>query len=163
MSRGKGRSRRPAAHRRDAPDAALLAAYRTTRFVVDIPGKSALTLRIGRQSARADALLRTWMASRWAFITAWNPGSRSLSAQANARRHRMLRCHVLALGRTFFTGRGIGADANWTPEESLWIVGLDLRAAKELGRRFGQNCIVVGARGRAARLVACAGHRASSR
>ncbi len=64
---------------------ALLAAYGRTTFVADTP-RGRLSLRVGRRSAELDALLAAHGVATWAYVTAFNPGSRLLPGEANAAR-----------------------------------------------------------------------------
>src|SRR5580704_14645415 len=64
--------------------------YEATRYEVRLPGPHVkVTLRHGETTAALDSLL-TEEAPEWAFITAWNPGSRQLSRTENRRRQHAL-------------------------------------------------------------------------
>jgi hypothetical protein len=132
---------------------ALWRAYERTRFCVD-DGVRRVCFKAGSRRARLDALLTRHGAKRWAFITAWNPGSVALSPAKNARRHAELQAAVGALGLATLEGEGIGEDPSWTPERSLLILDISHGKAISLGRRFGQLAIVAGRRGGASCLVA---------
>jgi hypothetical protein len=135
-------------------DRRLIEAYQSTKFVVDIPGGQ-IVLRVTEPNHRIDALLRTCNASTGAFITACNPRSVRLESAENARRHEMLVNRVRKLGHQFFSGRGIGMDGDWPPEESVFIVAIKRSGALELGRDCGQNAIVFKEVGRSPELVLC--------
>lgn len=118
-------------------------------------------LRVGERSEALDALLRHAGLRWWAFVTAWNPGSRALPGWRNRGRQRLL-CRRLASGMSAW-GRaraplvlpaaGIPRGEDWGAEGSLLVAGLPPSAALRLARAFGQNAIIAGHRGRAARLV----------
>ncbi|MER6977024.1 DUF3293 domain-containing protein [Streptomyces carpinensis] len=73
-------------------------------------------------------------------ITAWNPLGRTASVDANARAHRLLLDEVRRRGLTWWPAQG--GDASGTHrEESVAVVGLGDTAARDLGRRFGQDAI----------------------
>jgi hypothetical protein len=129
----------------------LDAAYRATSYVVDGPD-GAFALRVGETSPPLDDLLRRHGARSWAFVTACNPGSIPLSADENRGRAEELTRVVSEGGYPFRTGRGIG-EGDWLPEESLLVLEIALEDAAALGRRFGQNAILVGEAGAPARLV----------
>jgi hypothetical protein len=129
----------------------LIELYESTRYKVSLPGGT-LVLRPGQHCAELDALLDP-QEPRWAFITAWNPGSRKLSRRANEKRQAAL---VRELGRyKLYPGKGIGEDERWPPEMSVLVLGIPLKEALERGRAWGQNAILAGSRGEPARLVSC--------
>lgn len=130
-------------------------AYERTRFCVD-EDRRRICFMAGSRNARLDALLARRNATRWAFITAWNPGSQPLSAAENARRHAELVREVERLGLRFMPGEGIAQDPAWKPERSLMILGISRGRAESLGRRFGQLSIVVGRRGEPSELLSTA-------
>ncbi|MER6470303.1 DUF3293 domain-containing protein [Streptomyces collinus] len=86
-------------------------------------------------------------------ITAWNPLGRTASADANARAQSLLHDEVRRRGLTWWPAEG--GDAPGTlREESVAVVGLSDTAARELGRRFGQDAVFAWAPG-AWRVLAC--------
>ncbi|MER5401420.1 DUF3293 domain-containing protein [Streptomyces sp. NPDC002599] len=73
-------------------------------------------------------------------ITAWNPLGRDASPEANARAHRLLLAEVRRRSLTWWPA--IGGDVSGTHrEESLAVTGLSDTAARDLGRRFGQDAV----------------------
>jgi hypothetical protein len=140
-------------------DAELDEAYRATIYRVFVPGEAPIDVRVDGASsthaARLGALLARNGVEVWAFITAWNPGSRQLSAEENAARHAELLQAIEAGGWPHFDGAGIPARADWSPEASLLVLGISRDDAVALGRRFSQNAIVAGRRGGAAELIYC--------
>ena len=136
------------------PDVELLRAWCHTTYRVDAPD-GPIDLRIGEPSAELDRLLLEHDADAWAFITASNPRSQQLSDADNARRNRELLSNVEAAGYVTFSGRGIGCDESWPPEDSLLVVGMTESAALQCARQFEQHAIVCGDRGGPARLSFC--------
>lgn len=132
-------------------DEHLFEAYRTSRYEVRAPS-GAIVLRHCERSAQLDALLDP-ARPEWAFVTAWNPASRPLSAAENERRQQGL---LAELRGRFQTLPGRGAGEGWEPEESVLVLGIPKDEAILLGRRFGQLAIVVGRRGEPAQVVRCA-------
>jgi hypothetical protein len=130
----------------------LWRAYERTRFCVD-DGRRRVCFKAGSSNARLDTLLTRRGATRWAFITAWNPGSRPLSPAENVRQHAELQAAVGALGLAALEGEGVAEDPSGPPERSLLILNISPGKAISLGRRFGQLAIVVGRRGEQSRLV----------
>jgi hypothetical protein len=122
-------------------DAELRAAYLSTTYMA-----GEIRIRIG-EDPHVDA-------SSWAFVTAENPRSEPDSAERNAARMRALENDL----RGYRTLRGRGepaAGSTWKAEESFLVLGIDRAAAIALGRKYGQNAIVFGERGRPAELIEC--------
>ncbi len=132
----------------------LWEAYRRTTYVARTP-EGELRLRIGRVEPGLDALLARTGAEAWAFVTAWNPGSRPTSPAVNAVRQAELAREVAARGWIALEGEGVGDDGAWPPEPSLLVLGPTREEARALGRRFGQNAVVWAERGGAPVLIDC--------
>jgi hypothetical protein len=49
----------------------------------------------------------------------------------------------------------VGHDQEWPPEASIFIIGIPIGAALELGKLFGQLAIVFAERGQAVELLLC--------
>ena len=135
-------------------DDALLAAYRRTRFCADT-AQGRVVIRLEETCPELDALLRATGCERWAYITAFNPGSVRLSDDQNDARQRELEDAVRQVGHPMFPGEGIGEDGAWPPERSILVLGMEREAAVQLGRRFDQRAIVCGEVGSVAALVLC--------
>lgn len=140
----------------DAPQSstALWDAYRRTTYAVQT-GDGEIRIHPGRRSPELDTLLDQRHVDQWAYITAYNPGSRLLSEPDNIRRRQSLVDAVRGRGLTFFEGASVLDAAAWPPEPSLLILGIPLADARALGRKFGQLAIVAGRLGEPAQLVAC--------
>jgi hypothetical protein len=132
----------------------LESSYRATSFRVDAPS-GGIDIRVGEKHPRIDALLSKHNATEWAYITAWNPGSSPLSAEQNAVAQDELLQIIRNRGFALYEGDGIPDKEGWAPERSIWIAGISRREALEIGRKFGQNSIVVGVIGGVAELVPC--------
>jgi hypothetical protein len=130
-------------------------AYQRTRFCVDDAGRG-ICFMSGWASSKLDALLRRHHATRWAFLTAWNPASVELSRVQNDVRQRELIAILEREGYRWLPGEGIGEDPAWTPEQSVLVLGISPGKAVALGRQFGQLAVVVGGRGEQAQLVTSA-------
>jgi hypothetical protein len=132
----------------------LFEAYVATRYEVHLPlPTGTVALRHGEPCPALDALLRP-DAPGWAFLTAWNPGSRRLARPENERRQALL---VQALSGRYrlFHGEGRGDDGAWPPELSVLALGLPLAEALALGRKWGQLAVLAGRLGGPARVVLC--------
>lgn len=135
---------------------ALEVAYRQTTFFVDHPSGN-FGIKLDKPCPQLDVLLAAHVATHWAYVTAWNPRSQPLSAEANAARHEELLAQLEPLGYTVFSGRGQPVNEDWIAEESLLIIGIDENAALRLGAWFEQNAILVGRVGEFAQLRWCDG------
>ena len=113
----------------------------------------AIDIRVGAPSRELDALLDQHAARCWAFVTAWNPGSKKLDAAENQRRQDALEAEVKQGGYVFYRGAGVPDEKDWVPEESLLIVGIDSGDAVKLGKKFAQAAIVTGERSAPAQLI----------
>lgn len=131
----------------------LRQAYEATTFTAQVPGGE-LRLRVGRHHPALDALLDERRALAWAYVTAHNPGSVETDPATNDHAHRQLVALVTSMGFEYYEGDGLPDDATWTQERSVLVLGVPEGEALELGARFGQLAIIVGARGEPARLVA---------
>ncbi|HEV3022571.1 MAG TPA: DUF3293 domain-containing protein [Pirellulales bacterium] len=133
-------------------DRELLEAYRRTVYYADTPG-GRLALRIGQGNTQLELLLAEHGCRTWAYLTAFNPGSKRLTAEENQQRQACLDDALRAGGWTCFPGESVGADGDWPPELSTLVLGIDEAAAKRLGESLGQNAIVVGGMGKPPELL----------
>ena len=130
----------------------LVSAYRKTDYVAHDNGR-VVVVRIGHQSMAVDGLLARMHARNGAFITAWNPFSKSLSLGANEYWNRELRRLLVVRGFTFVEGEGRGRAGEWPPEPSIFVFEISRTEASAIGRRYRQNAIVYVPLGRPAELV----------
>jgi hypothetical protein len=130
----------------------LLELYAATRYEVHLP-HGTVVLRHGELSPAIDALL-TPAAPSWAFITAWNPGSRRLSRPVNEQRQRAL---IRELSGRFrlFPGAGTADDGSWPAELSVLALGISEAEALERGRAWGQVAVLFGTKNHPARVTSC--------
>lgn len=135
------------------PDA-LVNAYLNTAYRVgetdEVPG---FTLKVGQPSPELTVLMKRFSRSTAAFITAWNPMGQALSEEANRARNRALQQVLTQRSLPHWPGVGSGASGDWPGEESFLVLGLDLEAARRLGRDHEQNALVWAGLGRAPQLV----------
>jgi hypothetical protein len=121
----------------------LEAAYRATTYRVFLPG-GGCDLRIGSASETLRCWLETAGVTRFAILTAHNPGSLPVAAADNALRQAQLECALLEQGYEPYAGENIAGDDNWPAEESCFVPDIPLAEALALGARYGQNAIVCG-------------------
>ena len=139
--------------RRLQRDTVLWDAYRRAEYVVDT--EPPLVIRIGSRSARRDRLVEAFGQREWAFITAWNPRSKVLTTRANHARHARLLDRLDEEGLTWLSGRGHDPAGKWDAEDSVFVIGCSPERAQAIGADFGQNAVVVGSTGTAAKLWPC--------
>ena len=129
-------------------DAAELAsAYAAAVYVVALDGDS-FPLRVGEPARDLEAYAP---ASRYAFITAWNPASQPRSDTANEAADALLVTQLDALGVTRHAAWAQDADGRW--REPGWLVAdVDESALLRLAEEFGQAGVLDWAAGEPVRL-----------
>lgn len=133
----------------------LIAAYQRTIYRLPLPDGT-IDLRIGERSPALDAALARRGATRWGWLTAVNPRSEPLPEAENARRLSELDAALAAAGWASVPGVALDPLGGWPAEPSRLVLEPDSALLRELARRFGQNAILEGARGGAARLIVLA-------
>lgn len=128
----------------------LLNAYKTTTYTVAELG---LNIKIEVQNKPLKRFLAQQTVKTWAFITAWNPESQELSLAENRSRNQTLQQQLNSKGFSTFEGLGVPDKGDWTPEESLFILGVARQHAIDLGKKYEQNAIVFGEAGKIAELI----------
>lgn len=118
----------------------LIKVYLETHFVVlsDLP----FTLIVDEHSSSLVELYRLYDVESAAFITAYNPYSKLLSDEANRARNAHLLCDLNKLGVKVLFAVGQDATGQWPEEPSLFVLGIEEDAARELGNKYEQNAIV---------------------
>lgn len=128
--------------------------YRRAVYAV-ITETDEIRFRVGELSLNLDALLAVYNAVNFAFITAYNPRSKVLSAAQNELRHAELEKLLIAESFRFLTGYGTDKDEKWGREMSLLIMNISKEKAREIARKFEQNAIVCGEKNQETKLVWC--------
>ena len=118
----------------------LISAYEVTNF--HVKAEPAFTLNVGKESEELKALFKQNKVTSAAFITAWNPYSKSLSDKENQARNDQLENELFIRSLKFIDGFGQDPLGQWSGEESFLVLGIDLEASKTLGIQFEQNAIV---------------------
>lgn len=121
-----------------APD--KIKAYETTIYRVRI-GPKAMTLRIGRHSPELAQLYEQHGSACAVFITAFNPFGRKQGDHANEGAHARLGKQLRADSQHVVEGVGADPTEKWK-EKSYLAFGIDVDAARELGRSFQQDAVV---------------------
>lgn len=121
-----------------APD--LIGAYEVTNF--HVKADPSFTLNVGKVSEELKVLFKQNNVFNAAFITAWNPYSRSLSDEENQARNDQLKNELIIRSLKFIDGFGQDPLGQWSGEDSFLVLGIDLEASKKLGIQFEQNAII---------------------
>lgn len=132
--------------------AALGEAYRRTTYRV-FTATQPVDMRIGVVNPALDALLQTHGVRTCAFVTASNPRSQQHPDEQNALRNEAMMQSLRAEGWSCLDALGLPDRPDWTPEQSILILGITRRSAVALARRWQQNAIVYGRRGEPPELV----------
>ncbi|HWL61704.1 MAG TPA: DUF3293 domain-containing protein [Steroidobacteraceae bacterium] len=119
----------------------LADAYLCTTYRVWAPGGE-LQLRVGSENRELAKLLREAWVQGAALLTAWNPGSRPCSRDANESAQQRLLGELAQAGHPCLRARNEpdapgGPGEDWT-EESVLALDLTLPAARALALRYGQ-------------------------
>jgi len=130
----------------------LWIAYERARYVVVLDDRE-VTICPGFRNPELDELLSELGASRWAFLTAYNPESTRRGSKENERRQASMRAQLASSGYTLLASEGRDASGLWPPEPSVLVLGISRREARQVGRQYGQLAILVGHRGFPGRLV----------
>lgn len=118
----------------------LISAYEATNF--HVKAEPAFILNVGKESEELKTLFKQNNISSAAFITAWNPYSKSLSDKDNQERNELLKAELGHRSLKFIDGFGQDPAGEWAGEDSFLVLGIGLEAAKKLGNQFEQNAIV---------------------
>jgi hypothetical protein len=101
-----------------------------------------IILNIGVRSERLASLFTSSGVVGGAFLTAYNPRGAIQSDEANKRGHAELAAMLNDQGIRGLEGSGEGKRSKWPAEKSYFALGLQLDAAKQIGRHFDQDAIV---------------------
>lgn len=123
-----------------AIDASLIQAFRETRYRVH--GTAPFVLAVDEPSTALAAAHERFRTDCSAYITACNPFSEDVGAEANARRHADLGLELVRRSLAHTEGIGQHPSNGWPGEPSYLVFGLTLEAAKTLARALMQNAIV---------------------
>ena len=116
-------------------------AYLDTYYRVLCPEQE-IVLRIEHRSDAMAALLKAKGVDRAAFITAYNPFGEERPAEVNSLAHQQLGDQLRATGLEVIEGMGGSDDANWPPEPSYCVLGMNIVPAKAIGAQYNQDAVV---------------------
>lgn len=127
--------------------AELAAAYARARYAVVLDG-DALELHVGERAVDLEAY---WPATRYGFITAWNPRSVPQSDSANETANAALVARLEAMGFRRHRAHAFDPRGQW--REAGWVVeNIDAALLDMLAREFGQAGVLAWASGEPVRL-----------
>lgn len=132
--------------------AALLPVYLPTDCVF-FCGTRQIAVRPSNRNDDVDRLLRHWKARTAAFIIAFNPRSIDVRRSRNLAANRRLAGLLRRAGYPLPFGKCRGPVGDWTPEPSLFALGIGRKCAARVGHLFRQNAIVCVRRGRPAEVL----------
>ena len=132
-------------------DEHLSKAYRNTRYRVQILD---IDIQIDQKNEDLDVFLFDNHCWQWAFVSAFNPGSKVLPWPENEQRHQQLREKIQTLKLRICEGTGIPApEENWEAEKNFLILDINKKDAIALAKEFGQLAILFGEFERKAELL----------
>ena len=127
--------------------AELALSYAAAEYAVALDG-DALPLRVGRPARDLEAY---WPASRYLFVSAWNPASEPHSDSANQAADERLVARLDAVGVQRHAAWAQDEAGQW--REPGWLLAdLDDGLANNLARDFGQAGVLAWRRGEPVRL-----------
>ena len=121
-------------------------AYLSTTYRAFIDDENQLDIIVGQANHALDQLLSSRGADSYAFITAWNPFSKTVSEEQNHIANEALKSE---LGQySVYEGIGIPKQpSKWEGEQSFLILGINRDEATRLGTKYEQNAIIYGEAG----------------
>jgi hypothetical protein len=119
----------------------LIRAYRRTFFWVMTRPKP-WALRIGKPSLALLKLYAEEGLLSAAFITAYHPRGQKTPGLKNRKAQKRLLKQIRQKGYAFIPGMGKDPAGSWPGEPSFLVLGISLKSAAALGRKFRQNAIV---------------------
>lgn len=121
----------------------LEAAYKATTYRVFLPG-GLCDLRVGQASEALRCWLETTGSTRFAVITAYNPGSVATAEAINAERQAALECDLLEGNYEPYAAQNLPDAAGAPQEESCFVPDLSVEDACALAGDYGQNAVIGG-------------------
>ena len=122
----------------------FLSASMRTQYTVDVPDEESIILHLGIQNPDLDRLLHQNHAKTYAYITAYNPNSSSLSKKENQQRHQQLCQELDQREFNYLLGKNIPDTDEWEPETCLLIFNISRPKVQKICQSFEQDAAVIG-------------------
>jgi hypothetical protein len=138
----------------------LWEAYIRAEYWVGFP-EERLLLRVGENATGLSRLASEAAAGLfgpeqpWAYLTAWNPGSKIQMDFLNRKKQEELELFLRGSGYTVLHGVARDPREEWPDEESILVFGLGWEKALLLGRKFNQHAILAGLGEETVQLLRC--------
>lgn len=116
-------------------------AYMFADYIVFV-GSSRFTMKVNEYSPDLKSLLHETNQIWGAFLTAYNPHGKIRDKDTNQAANARLREHLDALGALVFEGEGADPTGEWSPEPSFFVLGIDIKAARQIGEQYRQDAII---------------------
>ena len=123
-----------------AVDPKMIQAYRETDYYV--LGDNTFMLKVDPFNNELMAAHTQYSVDCSTFITAYNPYSQTCDTAQNVKLNQRLSDELQASGLSFIGAIGQHPQSTWPGENSFFVLGLTLKAAKILGARHQQNAII---------------------
>jgi hypothetical protein len=123
-----------------AVDPKMIQAYRETEYCV--LGDNKFMLKVDQFNNALMAAHKQYSVDCSTFITAYNPYSQTCDTAQNVKLNQRLSDELQASGLSFIDAIGQHPQSTWPGENSFFVLGLTLSAAKILGARYQQNAII---------------------
>jgi len=89
----------------------------------------------------------------WAYITAFNPGSKMLREEENIRRNKKLLQDIKEMNYKYYEGQSYEPQSGYWHENGYLILNIDFETAKMLAAKYGQLAFLFGETGTPCRLI----------
>ena len=119
----------------------LIKAYREAIYVVHL-GDREIALQVNKASSQLANLMEEWEVSTAAFLTAFNPYSKTLDSQENEARQKKMWADAQPMCPKIFPGIGRDKNDQWPHELSVLALGINLQDAQILADQYEQNAFL---------------------
>jgi hypothetical protein len=119
----------------------LIKAYREAIYVVHL-GDREIALQVNKASSQLANLMEGWEVSTAAFLTAFNPYSKTLDSQENEATQKKMWADAQPICPKIFPGIGRDNNDQWPHELSMLALGINLQDAQILADQYEQNAFL---------------------
>ena len=122
-------------------DKTLIENYLNTDYMID-DELGLWLINIDQQDRTLSRYLHRQAKPTAAFITAYNPMSKSTCEKINKRAHQQLQKQLTTQGFKFLQGYGQSQDNKWPAEPSVLVLAIDKSQANEIAKQYKQAAYV---------------------